>query len=90
MKMRPELSAMRARLKDPEGKPALALTDAEESAKLAMRHLIRAANQDRRLIEDRDWQELMTFTNEIIQRLESFRINPRAALNGHAAEKTSM
>lgn len=39
--------------------------NAHEALKHAMRLMVRAANQDRGLIEDKDWQQVMTFLNEI-------------------------
>lgn len=53
------------RLRCPDRK---ALDDSHDSAKIAMRLLIRSANLDRRLLSDRDWQQSMTFLNAMINK----------------------
>ena len=37
-----------------------------DAMKISMRHLIRAANLDRRLLADRDWQGAMSYMNKVI------------------------
>jgi hypothetical protein len=41
------------------------MRNSKESKKLAVRLMIRAANLDRRLIEDRDWQAVMIHLNNL-------------------------
>jgi hypothetical protein len=48
--------------------PTRAKEDALAAAKHSMRLLVRAANQDRCLIENKDWQQCMTHLNEIVQK----------------------
>lgn len=61
------LARMQAAMSIPDRKSQ---TEAEDNAQIAMRLLIRSGNLDRRLLEDRDWQQAMTFIHNVITKYQ--------------------
>lgn len=53
------------------------LCESDHFARISMSLLIKAANHDRRLLEDRDWQQAMQYLNGFVAKLHGL-----AALEG--------
>jgi hypothetical protein len=50
-------------------------TESAKATMEAMKQLIRAAAQDKRLIEDKDWQDAMTYVNRLVSKQTGYRPN---------------